>query len=141
MIRMERSPSTLSSLQRKAEAGHPQRHQAQNGDRLHAREEWSGTGWWCLQQGHGGTMMREAGKRLSPDYKSLSTGTLVCPSQYLPVLDLRNYLNRCKVSNSLVLRTGPDLLRNLQYASVMCAFFPLKASLLGHVLLSWGVVR
>lgn len=115
------------------------------------------------QQGHGGTMMRETGKRLSPDYKSPSTGTLICPSQYLPAsffsteqacwkgcfgwqgsekLDKKVLLKlRCQRSSSLVPRTGPGLLWNLQHASTVYAFCLLKASLLGGILLIWGVIR
>lgn len=89
-------------------------------------------GGQCPLQGHAGKMRMEAGKRLSPDYKSLvyrdsdvSLLNLPAPSFLTgqdgcmgcfdwqgacKLLTEELLKQRCKLSRSLVPRTGPDIL-------------------------------
>lgn len=73
MIRIKREPFhplLVAEKGRKTDTGKTQHTGTQCGE-VALQGRWRDIGWQCPWQGHGRKMMREAGKSLSPDYKSL----------------------------------------------------------------------
>lgn len=73
MIRIKRKPFhplLVAEKGRKTDTGKTQ-HTGPRRWEVACQGRWRDIGWQCPRQGHDRKMMREAGKRLSPDYKSL----------------------------------------------------------------------